>query len=149
MFGKKNQTRGRARPARKHKTLKDMQEGTPEQNMARLESDVASAVVGTEAGQNGFFCTDEPFIERMDDGETIAYVRRRLPDIGAAPGSQAFKQAVFDFLEDDAFVRAVMERFGLDARGLFKVVFRLDPSAFKGMFMKRVKEIAARKSYYS
>ena len=38
-----------------------------------------------------------------------------------------------------------MERFELEVNELFKFLFRIDPSVFKGMFMKRIKEIAARK----
>jgi hypothetical protein len=40
-----------------------------------------------------------------------------------------------------------MDRFELGANDLFKFLFRMDPSVFKGMFMKKVKEIVARKPY--
>ena len=38
-----------------------------------------------------------------------------------------------------------MDQFELEISDLFKFLFRIDPSVFKGMFMKRIKEIAARK----
>ena len=38
-----------------------------------------------------------------------------------------------------------MDRFELKISELFKFLFRIDPSVFKGMFMKRIKEIAVRK----
>lgn len=54
---------------------------------------------------------------------------------------------MFDFLENDSYVRHVMDRFELGINDLFKFLFRIEPSVFKGMFMKRVKEIVARKKY--
>ena len=116
------------------------QEQSPEQNLSKLEDSV-TAVISNADGQNGFFCTDEQFVTKFDDREIIKYVQMRFPDFGIAPGCQAFKQAVFDFLEDEKFVRHVMQRFEFEPCDLFKFLFRMDPAVFKGMFMKRVKEI--------
>lgn len=84
---------------------------------------------------------------RFDDAEILKYIRVSMPAFGLNPGGAEFKQAMFDFLENDAYVNHVMDKFELEARDLFKVLFRIDPSVFKGMFMKRIKEIAARKQY--
>lgn len=42
-----------------------------------------------------------------------------------------------------------MDKFELSAIDLFKFMFRMDPSVFKGMFMKRIKEIVSKKPYSS
>jgi hypothetical protein len=41
-----------------------------------------------------------------------------------------------------------MDKFELKIKDIFKFLFRLEPSVFKGMFMKKVKEIATKKSYF-
>ena len=77
----------------------------------------------------------------------MRYIRTSLPDFGVNPGCPAFKRSMFDFLENDSYVRHVMDRFELGINDLFKFLFRIEPFVFKGMFMKRVKEIVARKKY--
>jgi len=117
--------------------------------LSKLEDDVTAVIAGTETGQNNFFCTDEPFITRFDDKEILHYIQKRMPLFGISPGSQSFKQSIFDFLEDDDFTELVMDEFDLSPDDMFKFLFRLDPFVFKGMFMKRIREIVLRKQYGS
>ena len=80
--------------------------------------------------------------------EILKYIRRQIPDFGINPGSTVFKQAIFSFLDNDILVQHVMERFDLDIKSLFGFMFRMEPSTFKGMFMKKVKEIVFGKQYF-
>lgn len=41
----------------------------------------------------------------------MKYIRTSLPDFGVNPGCPAFKRSMFDFLENDSYVRHVMDRF--------------------------------------
>lgn len=145
MFGKTSKS-GKRAGRKSGPSLHDMQKLSPEQNLQKLENDV-TAVIANVDGQNSFFCTDEPFVTQFDDAEILKYIRVSLPNFGVNPGCQAFKQSMFDFLENESYVRRVMDRFELEVNDLFKFLFRIEPSVFKGMFMKRVKEIVARKKY--
>ena len=77
----------------------------------------------------------------------MKYIQYQLPDFGIKPGCTAFKQAIFSFLENDSLVKDVLDKFDLTINDLFKFMFRLEPSVFKGMFMKKVKNIVATKRY--
>ena len=145
MFGKSSKA-GKRTGKKPYATLHDIQEQSPEQNLSKLENDVVNVITNAE-GQNSFFCTDEQFVVKFDDAEILKYIRASLPNFGVNPGCTAFKQAMFEFLENDAYVKQVMDQFELEINELFKFLFRIDPSVFKGMFMKRIKEIAARKQY--
>jgi hypothetical protein len=41
-----------------------------------------------------------------------------------------------------------MIKFDLNSNELFKFMFRLEPSVFKGIFMKKVKELILSKKYF-
>jgi hypothetical protein len=41
-----------------------------------------------------------------------------------------------------------MSRFDLTSNELFKFMFRLEPAVFKGIFMKKVKELILNKKYF-
>lgn len=89
MFGKSSKTCKRA-GKKPRAALCDIQESSPEQNLSKLENDVANVISNTE-GQNSFFCTDEPFVVKFDDAEILKYIRASLPDFGVSPGCAAFK----------------------------------------------------------
>lgn len=120
-----------------------------EREIVELDDKIANMVSSSELGTGNFFCTSDPFITKFDDKQIMAYVAQREPGIDDTPGSPAFKQAVVSFLSDGDFVELVMDEFDLSARDLLKFLFRIDPSVFKGMFMKKVKEIVSARRYFN
>lgn len=148
MFGK-NRKQGAPAGKRQSPSLGDMQQADSEREIAELDDKIANVVSSSELGTGNFFCTDDPFITKLDDRQILAYVARREPGITDTPGSPAFKQAVVSFLADGDFVELVMDEFDLSAQDLFKFLFRIDPSVFKGMFMKKVKEIVSGRRYFN
>lgn len=148
MFKKKNKSIEKNTGKKPYKSLQDIQESSPEQKLVKLENDVVNAISNIDTTQNRFFCTDDPFITNFDDKEILKFIQSQIPNFGINPGCTQFKQSIFVFLENETFVKCVMDKFELKIKDIFKFLFRLEPSVFKGMFMKKVKEIATKKSYF-
>lgn len=148
MFKKSKNKSNNTKSKKKYESLSDLQKETPEQKLSKLETDITTAISNADGIQNSFFYTDESFIIDFDDRQILNYIQIKFPNFGINSNYPIFKQNIFNFLEDDKFVQTVMSRFELNSNELFKFMFRLEPSVFKGIFMKKVKELILNKKYF-
>jgi len=85
-----------------------------------------------------FFCTGDDFIDKFDDKDMLAYVRRRFPGYEPNGDESRQRRAILDMLRDAAFMQEMMDRFGVTIFEVFRFFFRQDQSPFQGAFLAKV-----------
>lgn len=101
----------------------------PQDGVGQRFSSMASAM-------NGFFYTDDGFVDSFEDGEILRYIRSRFPEY--VPNSEnpfEAKRALLSMLGDSRFMTGLLKRYDMNVLDFFRFMFRLDPELFRGVFI--------------
>ena len=75
-------------------------------------------------------------------------IAKQFPGLLATEkNDHARKNAMLDMLNDIDFMNDVLEQYNMTILDFFKFLFRLCPSTFKGMFVKKLQNAVKDKPY--
>lgn len=95
-----------------------------------------------------FFCSIDSYLDNMNDWEIYDTIKMKYPGISIEETNDTIrKKAIIEMVQDDAFITDVLELYDMNILDFFRFMFRLCPSLFKGLFLKRVQSIVADKQY--
>lgn len=67
--------------------------------------------------------------------------------LASEKNDHARKNAILDMLDDLEFMHDVLEQYNMTILDFFKFLFRLCPSTFKGMFVRKLQNVLKDKPY--
>ena len=97
---------------------------------------------------NGFFYTNDKFINRFEDPDILQYLKSYYPLFMKDPSDfQTQKKQILDMLQNATFMDQLLSYYDINIYEFFKFLFRLEPDLFKGSFLKRVQKAMRYKQY--
>lgn len=88
---------------------------------------------------SSFFCTSDAFFDTLDDQQLYKSLVVQYKGLDAAVTSEREKRDdIIRMLENEDFIEQLLETYNMDVFDLFKFLFRLCPSVFKGLFVRKV-----------
>lgn len=77
----------------------------------------------------------------------MSTILQRYPLLGQEQTDSVIKKQIVTFLNDTAFIEALMDMYNLTVYDMFKVLYKQYGSVFKGPFLKKVKSQLDGKQY--
>lgn len=103
---------------------------------------------GAAVDTNGFFYTNDKFINSFEDREMCAFIKERYPSFDLEQSDdQIIKKTITVMLNDQKFMCQFLEYYNINIFDFFKFLFRLEPSIFKSPFIKRIQKAMKYKKY--
>lgn len=95
-----------------------------------------------------FFYTDDRFFETFDDKNLYAKVCYRWPALHEDQKNLQYKRsAILELLSDEEFMIELNDQYGMNAFDVISFLFRMCPSLFKGIFIKKVQNVVQKTDY--
>ena len=95
-----------------------------------------------------FFYTDDDRLNAIDTLNLINEILRKYPEFTPKSNDLVLmKQTFLQILEDDMFVTALLRKYDITIRDLFRELYTTYYQIFKGPFLKKVQKIILDKSY--
>ena len=86
-----------------------------------------------------FFYSNDRFIDTFDDEHIYNQLCRDYPALHADNKNlQNKRRAILDLLGDEDYMKSLKEGYNMSPFDVVKFLFRLCPSLFKGIFVKKV-----------
>lgn len=75
----------------------------------------------------------------FDDWQLYEHLLHHFPGISADEHSEVVKRnAIIDMLNDVGFMQKLLKEYNMNILDFFKFLFRLCPSVFRGLFVKKI-----------
>ena len=95
-----------------------------------------------------FFYSNDRFLDTFDDMQIYETLKAQYPSIASEKCDDKQKRKiVLDLLNNESFVAEILEQYNMNVLDLFKFMFRMCPSLFKGFFIKKVQATIKNKAY--
>lgn len=94
-----------------------------------------------------FFYTNDKFINSIDNDEIIAKIQSKYPDLSDKNTDSVIKKNIIHFIEDDAFVKLILDYYSINIFELFKLLYKMFSTVFKGMYLVKIRKILENKNY--
>ena len=86
-----------------------------------------------------FFYTSDAFFDTLDDYQLYESLSKMYPGLHASViDEQVKRKTIVDLLEDSDAMAKILDSYNMDVQDFFRFLFRLCPSVFKGLFVKKV-----------
>lgn len=111
-------------------------------------ADVPFAESTSGATYSKFFYSDEYAIDNFDDPQLYEVLSQKYPGLLASEESEVVKRnAIITLLNDVEVMQKILEKYNMTILDFFKFLFRMCPSVFKGLFVKKVQKTLKDKPY--
>lgn len=88
---------------------------------------------------SSFFYTSDAFFDTLDDQQLYKLLIVQYKGLDAAVTNEREKRDdIIRMLENEDFIESLLKMYNMDVFDLFKFLFRLCPSVFKGLFIRKV-----------
>lgn len=95
-----------------------------------------------------FFCSMDTYLDNMNDWEIYDSIQMKYPGLSINEQNESVrKKAIIDMVQDEQFINDILSLYDMNILDFFRFMFRLCPSLFKGLFLKRIQSIVADKQY--
>lgn len=95
-----------------------------------------------------FFCSMDTYLDNMNDWEIYDSIQMKYPGLSINEQNESVrKKAIIDMVQDEQFINDILNLYDMNILDFFRFMFRLCPSLFKGLFLKRIQAIVADKQY--
>lgn len=89
--------------------------------------------------QSKFFYAVDLDINSNDDKQLYELLAKKYPGIHASESNETNKRnAIVNILNDVDLMQKILEDYNMTILDFFKFLFRLCPSVFKGLFVKKI-----------
>lgn len=97
----------------------------------------------------GFFYTFDKSIEKINDNEIFEAIIVKYDKLNSDElGDTIIRKAILEFLDDEAFVEELLEKFNITILDLISTIYRKLSSVFSNtLFVKKVKSTVIGKKY--
>ena len=110
--------------------------------------DVPFAESTSGATYSKFFYSNEYTIDNFDDHQLYEVLSQKYPGLLASEESEVVKRnAIITLLNDVEVMQKILEKYNMTILDFFKFLFRMCPSVFKGLFVKKVQKTLKDKPY--
>ena len=138
--------------SKKSKTLssKDKLDNAKDLNANRNKHkhDVPFAESSTISNDSKFFCTSEKFFSTMDDYYIYECISKQYPSLlESEANEQTKRKTIIALLENENELNELLDTYNMNIQEFFAFLFRLCPSIFKGLFIKKIQKIIDKKKY--
>lgn len=111
-------------------------------------ADVPFAESTSGATYSKFFYSNEYTIDNFDDPQLYEVLSQKYPGLLASEESEVVKRnAIITLLNDVEVMQKILEKYNMTVLDFFKFLFRMCPSVFKGLFVKKVQKTLKDKPY--
>ena len=118
----------------------------PQQDKPYVDVPFAESTSG--ATYSKFFYSDEYAIDNFDDHQLYEVLSQKYPGLLASEESEVVKRnAIITLLNDVEVMQKILEKYNMTILDFFKFLFRMCPSVFKGLFVKKVQKTLKDKPY--
>lgn len=101
-----------------------------------------------EHPETNFFYTNDKFLNSFEDAEMIQYIQASFPNFKSIDANDMIvRKTIIDMLNDSKFMNKFLKYYNIDIFEFFKFLYRVEPSVFKGLFLKRVQKAVKYKKY--
>lgn len=101
--------------------------------------DVPFAESDTMMSTSKLFYSNERFIDTYDDEKIYESISRQYPGLLASEHNEQVKRkSIIDMLQDVDYMQSILDGYDMTILDFFRFLFRLCPSVFKGLFVKKV-----------
>ena len=149
------QTKGKSR--KKEKIYIDVDEdqqinkpiqNSSNQSKQKFSPDVPFAESSSRASHSQFFYANDVAIDNFDDQQLYVHLAGKYPGLLASEESELAKRnAIIEMLNDTLTMQKILEDYNMTILDFFKFLFRLCPSVFKGLFVKKIQKTIQDKPY--
>ena len=95
-----------------------------------------------------FFYSNDRFIDTFDDMHIYEQLCKHYPALHAEQKNMQHKRhAILDLLQDQQLISNLKEQYNMDIFDIIKFLFRLCPSLFKGIFVKKIQNTIKNQPY--
>ena len=110
--------------------------------------DVPFAESTSGATYSKFFYSNDHVIDNFDDPQLYEVLSQKYPGLLASEESEIVKRnAIITMLNDVEMMQKILEQYNMTILDFFKFLFRMCPSVFKGLFVKKVQKTLKDKPY--
>ena len=118
----------------------------PQQDNSYVDVPFAESTSG--ATYSKFFYSNEYTIDNFDDPQLYEVLSQKYPGLLASEESEVVKRnAIITLLNDVEVMQKILEKYNMTILDFFKFLFRMCPSVFKGLFVKKVQKTLKDKPY--
>ena len=111
-------------------------------------ADVPFAESTSGATYSKFFYSNDYVIDNFDDTQLYEVLSQKYPGLLASEESEIVKRnAIITLLNDVEMMQKILEQYNMTVLDFFKFLFRMCPSVFKGLFVKKVQKTLKDKPY--
>lgn len=120
--------------------MKPIRELAAKQHKDTIDVPFAESTSATELTTSmKFFYSNDRFIETFDDRQLYDMLRKRWPALNEDDKSLQHKRtAILEILADEKLINSLDEDYGMSPLDVMSFLFRMCPSLFKGIFVKKV-----------
>ena len=133
----KVRTKSKQRKLVEHAELDVLEQEEPQSTNSQLEYNV----------ETSFFYTSDKFINAIDNDNILKEIQKKYPELSDKNTDGAIKKSILKLLDDDKFVEQLLEYYNLSVFDLFKLLYKMFSSVFKGMYLVKVRKTIAGKKY--
>ena len=110
--------------------------------------DVPFAESTSGATYSKFFYSNDYLIDNFDDPQLYEVLSQKYPGLLASEESEIVKRnAIITLLNDVEMMQKILEQYSMTVLDFLKFLFRMCPSVFKGLFVKKVQKTLKDKPY--
>lgn len=97
--------------------------------------------------KNLFFYTNDNFFNLLDNRLVLNKIIENYPSFSLANDKKTIEKTLIQILEDDQFMFNILKKYNINIFDFFKMLHFNYAVIFKGLYLKKIKEIIFRKDY--
>ena len=110
--------------------------------------DVPFAEINSNSSLSRFFCINDIDIGAFDYWQLYEHILKKHPGLSAEQSNESIKRnAIIDLLNDVDLMQQILKDYNMTVLDFFKFLFRLCPSIFKGLFVRKIQKTLKNKPY--
>lgn len=94
-----------------------------------------------------FFYTSDKKLNAIDDADILKQMQLQYPEFKQTTKDSQLKKIFLEMLDNEDFIKQIMQQYDLDLHDLFKLVYKQYSSLFNALFIRKVKDKLQSHSY--
>lgn len=87
-----------------------------------------------------FFYTSDKKLNAIDDADILKQMQLQYPEFKQTTKDSQLKKVFLEMLDNEDFIKQIMQQYDLDLHDLFKLVYKQYSSLFNALFIRKVKD---------
>jgi hypothetical protein len=132
-----------------------LEEGSIEESQVPKSKDNLTEFESTS--EMSFFCTQDKTLKNYDNAEVISFIVSKFPGMKDSNPDPMIKKSMLEMFDSKDFINELLEYYNITIYDLFKILYDIYSSVFRGQFIKKIKnkmryrdyaKITRQKRYY-